>query len=135
MVAVVRNTVFCTTFRRSGDNNSHVRNFTFADKIWSDRLRLTVNTLRNMNNVNHSGKSESGIRFQPFITVLQRHKKKRFRLENQCQHTPRNTKKVRGGFCIQEITKFGAFPPSLYPISLSLSYAFLFSEAASKLCS
>ena len=65
MVAVLRNTVFapnhvitltytdsdgssnqkytlCKKFQRSGENNSHVRNLNFADKIWPDRFRRSI---------------------------------------------------------------------------------------------
>ena len=62
------------------------------------------------------------------VSALQSPKKKRFRLENQCKHTPRNTKTFHGGFCIQVTTKFGASPRSLYPISLYLSYAFFLKQ-------
>ena len=33
---------FCATFRKIGDNNLHVRNFKFADKIWPNRFRRSV---------------------------------------------------------------------------------------------
>ena len=120
----------CTTFRRSANNNSHVTNFTFADKIWSDRFRRSI-----LCEILIQRHPQWEVWVGDNVSLLRRPKKKRFRLENQCKHTPRNTKTVHGRFCIQTITKFGAFPPSLYPISLSLSYAFFFSEAVSKLCS